>query len=258
MARINVEKRLQAAVQAYWTTRTTSRAKQQSAGRPDAGSRGEVTGGAQMAALEALVVDILCEAGLRRLHIRTSSQLELPGYFRATKKSDLVAVADGRLVMAMEFKSQAGESIGNNVNNRAEEAVGSATDLWTAYREGRLGPAQPRPFLGYQFLLEDHSGVNKPVANKEPHFPVDPAFKGEVISGDETTVPKFAGISYAARYALLCRRLVLERTYSATCFLMASNERRSVVKQPDPDLSFANFVAALRGHASAFMATQAS
>jgi len=27
------------------------------------------------------------------------------------------------IVLAMEFKSQAGESIGNNVNNRSEEAV---------------------------------------------------------------------------------------------------------------------------------------
>ncbi len=257
MPKINVDKRLQAAVQAYWDARSSNQAKQRSSGRTDAGSRGEVTGGTQMAALEALIVDILCEAGLKRLHIRTSTQLELPGYFRATKKWDLLAVADGRLVMAMEFKSQAGKSIGNNVNNRTEEAVGSATDLWTAYREGRLGPPLPRPFLGYLFLLEDHAGVQRPVANKEPHFPVDPAFRGPALVGKDPAKPRHAGISYAARYALLCRRLVLERAYSATCFLMATNAPRSVITQPDPDLSFAHFVAALRSHASAFVATQA-
>ena len=62
-----------------------------------------------------------------------------PGYFRATKKWDLIVVSNGALVLAMEFKSQARKSIGNNVNNRSEEAVGSAKDIWTAFREGRFG-----------------------------------------------------------------------------------------------------------------------
>src|ERR1035438_8820646 len=66
----------------------------------------------------------------------------------------------------MEFKSQAGKSIGNNVNNRSEEAVGSAKDIWTAFREGRFGES-PTPFLGYFFLLEDRDNVKVPVANKE-------------------------------------------------------------------------------------------
>ena len=48
-------------------------------------------------------------------------------------------MSEGQLALAMEFKSQAGKSIGNNVNNRSEEAVGSATDIWMAYREGRFG-----------------------------------------------------------------------------------------------------------------------
>ena len=42
----------------------------------------------------------------------------------------------GHLVAAIEFKSQAGEAIGNNLNNRAEEVVGLASDLWVAFREG--------------------------------------------------------------------------------------------------------------------------
>jgi hypothetical protein len=43
---------------------------------------------------------------------------------------------------------------GNNFNSRSEEAIGSATDIWVAYREGRFGK-KPAPFLGYFFLLED-------------------------------------------------------------------------------------------------------
>jgi Restriction endonuclease XhoI len=256
--KINIEKRLQQAVQSYWSARKKNREKQLVAGKTDAGSRGEVTGGAQMAALETLVVDILCEAGLKRPDVRTGTALELPGYFRATKKWDLIVIADGRLVAAMEFKSQAGKSIGNNVNNRAEEAVGSATDLWTAYREGRLGTGAPPPFLGYLFLLEDHAGVQRPVKNKEPHFPVDPVFRGQSPSGSRGSSAKYQGVSYAERYELLCRRLVLERIYSAACFLMASNAQSTVLRQPAQDLSFSRFAAALRGHAVGFSGSQES
>ena len=60
----------------------------------------------------------------------------------------------GQLGAAIEFKSQVGPSFGNNFNNRSEEAIGSATDVWAAYREGAFRPS-PRPFLGYLMLLED-------------------------------------------------------------------------------------------------------
>jgi hypothetical protein len=177
--KIDVEMRLREAVQSYWNARAKNKETQVQSGKIDAGTRGEVTGGTQMGALEVLVADILCEAGLKRLDVRTRTALELPGYFRATKKWDLIVVSGERLVLAMEFKSQAGKSIGNNVNNRSEEAVGSAKDIWTAYREGRFGEGAPTPFLGYLFLLEDRDNVKKPVRNKEPYFKVDPVFRGE-------------------------------------------------------------------------------
>ena len=151
---MDIDKRLQAAVQSYWAARRKNKEKQVESGRIGAGTRGEVTGGTQMGALEVLVSDILCEAGLKKLDVRTRTALELPGYFRATKKWDLIVVSNGALVLAMEFRSQAGKSIGNNVNNRSEEAVGSAKDIWTAFREGRFVDS-PTPFLAYLFLLED-------------------------------------------------------------------------------------------------------
>ena len=52
-----------------------------------------------MGALEVLVSDILCEAGLKKLDVRTRTALELPGYFRATKKWDLIVVSNGALVL---------------------------------------------------------------------------------------------------------------------------------------------------------------
>lgn len=40
------------------------------------------------------------------------------------------------MIAAVELKSQVGPSFGNNCNNRTEEAIGTAHDFWTAYREG--------------------------------------------------------------------------------------------------------------------------
>jgi Restriction endonuclease XhoI len=251
---LDIDRRLHEAVQGYWDARAKNKEKQVRSGRIDAGTRGEVTGGTQMGALEVLVADILCDAGLKRLDVRTRTALELPGYFRATKKWDLIVVSEGQLVLAMEFKSQAGKSIGNNVNNRSEEAVGSAKDIWTAYREGRFGKS-PTPFLGYFFLLEDRDNVKAPVNNKEPYFAVDPEFRGEAYHGKKGAV-KYRGVTYSKRYELLCRRLVLERLYNSACFLMATNSLETKITQPAEDLTFHRFAAALRGHAVSFMGSR--
>jgi len=233
---LDVERRLRAAVQSYWDARSKNKEKQIEGGKIDAGTRSEVTGGSQMGAMEVLVADILCEAGLRKVDVKTRTALELPGYYRAEKKWDLIVVSEGELITAMEFKSQVGPSFGNNFNNRSEEAIGSATDVWVAYREGRFGKS-PTPFLGYFFLLEDCQRVKTPVRNKEPYFEVDPVF-------DKA--------SYSKRYELLCRRLVLERIYGSACLVMATNSLRTKLTQPADDLSFKRFVGALRGHVLTF------
>jgi hypothetical protein len=237
---LDIEKRLRGAVQSYWDARSKNKEKQIEGGKIDAGTRGEVTGGSQMGAMEVLVADILCDAGLDKIDVKTRTALELPGYYRSEKKWDLIVVSEGQLVTAMEFKSQVGPSFGNNFNNRSEEAIGSATDVWVAYREGRFGKT-PAPFLGYFFLLEDCDRVKTPVRNKEPYFKVDPAF-------DKA--------SYSRRYELLCRRLVLERVYNSACFVMATNSPKTKLTQPANDLSFHRFVAALRGHVVTFLGSR--
>jgi len=238
--RLDIEKRLKQAVQSYWDARAGNKERQIEGGKIDAGTRGEVTGGSQMGAMEVLVADILCEAGLNRIDIKTRTSLELPGYYRSEKKWDLIVVSEGQLVTAMEFKSQVGPSFGNNFNNRSEEAIGSATDIWVAYRECRFGKT-PAPFLGYFFLLEDCDRVKRAVRNKEPYFKVDPAF-------DQA--------SYSKRYELLCRRLVLERVYNAACLVIATNAAKTRITQPAADLSFQRFAAALRGHAVTFLGSR--
>ena len=45
---LDIDKRLQEAVQSYWDARAKNKEKQVKSGKIDAGTRGEVTGGTQM------------------------------------------------------------------------------------------------------------------------------------------------------------------------------------------------------------------
>lgn len=226
--------RTQKAVAHYWKTRSAQRHKQQRTGKLDQGSRGAVTGGAQMDGFIHLFTDLICDAGIAKECLHCDKSLELPGFFRPTKEWDLLVVKDGTLVAAIEAKSQVGPSFGNNFNNRTEEAMGSALDLWTAYREGAY-LASPQPFLGYFFMLEDCPASNHPVRVNEPHFKV---------------FPEFVGSSYARRYELFCRKLVLERHYTSAAFItsqMAAGEKGDYTTPAD-DLSMERFARTLMGH----------
>ena len=234
--------RLRAAVKQFWTTRETQSRKQGSAsGAKDAGARSAVTGGAQMNGFVNLVRDLLGDSGLPKPHVYCDKYVEIPGWYRPEKKWDLLVVADGRLLAGVEFKSQVG-SFGNNYNNRIEESIGSAVDLWAAYREGAFKPSA-RPWLGYLMLLEEAPGSTAPVRAREPHFKV---------------FPEFRAASYAKRYEVLLTKLVRERLYDAACFLMSSatDGARGVYREPAPELSFENFIASLLAKAIAVARTK--
>lgn len=226
------------AVRFYWETRTKQLQKQRDAGGSDQGSRSAVTGGAQMNGFIELLTQLVIEAGIDRSHIFYDQSLELPGYFRPNKKWDFIVVVNCQLVAALEAKSQVGPSFGNNFNNRTEEAMGSALDLWTAFRENAFGSAT-RPWIGYMFLLEDCPRSNAPVSVKEPHFKVFPEFRNS---------------SYAKRYELFCRRLVLERHYDHSAFLMSNTEKglKGEYSEPATDLTFQSFASSLVAHVAAF------
>lgn len=183
-----------------------------------------------------LVHDLICEHGVPENWVRFKTGLELPGWYRAEKKWDLLVVSDTHLIAAVEFKSQVG-SFGNNFNNRTEEAVGSATDLWAAYREGAFKPST-KPWTGYLMLLEEAPASLRPVANREPHFPVFAEFKDA---------------SYVRRYETLLTKLVRERLYDSACFLLsdAANGPKGHYREPSPELTFRKFVASLVGHVAA-------
>jgi hypothetical protein len=120
----------------------------------------------------SLIIDIIRANGLDNAEIHLKrSVLTLPGFFRPTKLWDLLVTFNGELIAAVEFKSQVGPSFGNNFNNRTEEAIGTAHDLWTAYREQAFG-IQPRPFAGWLMLVEDAPESRSSIRDSSPHFPI--------------------------------------------------------------------------------------
>jgi hypothetical protein len=144
----DLESRVSLAVKRFWTTRDRqAEAQGRLTGQRDAGHRTAVTGGKQLEGFVELFRDLLCESGVEQPTIYCGGQVELPGWFRASKKWDLLFVSNERLIATIECKSIVG-SFGNNLNNRTEEALGSATDLMTAYREGAF-KLSLRPWLGY-------------------------------------------------------------------------------------------------------------
>jgi hypothetical protein len=239
----NLNRRVAEAVQMFWTTRRRqSRDQGQASGRKDQGARSAVTGGAQMDGFVTLLRDLLLESGLPESTVFQKRKLELPGYFRPEKKWDLLVVVDGRLLATIEFKSQVGPSFGNNYNNRTEETLGNATDLWAAYREGAFRPS-PRPWLGYLMLLEEAAESLRPVGVQEPHFKV---------------FDEFRDASYAVRYEILLTKLLRERLYDGACLLLSNRAEgvRGKFKEPSTELAFQSFASSLLAHAIAYVQTR--
>ncbi len=236
---VNLSERTKRAVAQYWQTRAAQRQKQEQSGKADQGLRSAVTGGAQMDGFIDLFTELITQTGIPTQYVFRKKAVELPGFFRPTKEWDILVVRDRTLIATIEAKSQVGPSFGNNFNNRIEEAMGSALDLWTAFRE-RAYLESPQPFLGYFFMLEDCEASNRPVSVQEPHFKV---------------LPEFVGASYMRRYELFCRKLVLERQYSASAFITSSiqNGRKGEFKTPAEDLSIERFARVLVAHVATFV-----
>ncbi|MBE6944999.1 MAG: restriction endonuclease [Ruminococcaceae bacterium] len=228
----NLDDRILDAVCYFWRTRSR---QNQSGGvnSPDYGNRGAVTGGKQLDGFVNLIAEILEENNVPTSSIFKDSNLELPGFYRPNKKWDLLIVDQNVLVAAVEFKSQVGPSFGNNFNNRTEEAMGSALDIWTAYREGVFGK-QPPPWLGYFMVLEEEARSSVPVRVRSPHFEI---------------LPEFSDTSYIDRYQLFCQKLILERLYSSACLMTTQRESQGEIwfGYPDEELSLYGFVSSLLG-----------
>lgn len=232
---VNYEIKAQDAVKLFWASREAAKLKQINTGKADQGERAGVTAGKNMDGFLELILDVINQNGLAHADIyQNKAMLTLPGYFRPTKLWDLLVLYKGELIAAIELKSQVGPSFGNNFNNRTEEAIGTAHDLWTAYREGAFGK-QSRPFVGWLMMVEDAPESRKPVKDRSPHFPIFKDFKQA---------------SYLKRYDVLCERLVREQLYTNATIL--TSERSAVTDGAYSELSnmtsLKAFITSLAGH----------
>lgn len=193
-----------------------------------------VLAGRTMNGFMELIIGLVRSNGLPRAEVHQQAvALTLPGYFRPTKRWDMLVMQDGQLIAALEFKSQVG-AFGNNFNNRSEEAIGTAHDFWTAYREGAFGE-QSRPFVGWLMLVEDAPRSRSPVNNQTPHFPV---FR------------EFDKASYLQRYDILCKRLIQENLYTAAT-VIASGKNQPTYSELSEMTSLKKFVSAFAAHIAA-------
>jgi len=228
MEQLSTEKYLfliKKAILHFWSTRglqSTSGIKK------DQGNRVEVTGGKQLDGFIDLFVEISKDLGVPSECIFTKGNI-IPGYFRPSKDWDFIIISpSNQLIAVIEFKSQVG-SFGNNFNNRTEEALGSAVDLWTTFREQGFPQKQP-PWVGYMILVERTDKSTTAVRIKEPYFKVR---------------PEFQNTSYLDRYVIFCQKLMQERHYSATS-LIWTNDLMEFGKVDD-DISIDSFILSYMG-----------
>jgi len=221
--------KIEAALSDIASVRRQAAERQQEAGATDTGARSEVTGGSHLDAVTKVISDVFVEAGISREWIYdTRSKLELPGFFRAEKKWDIVVAHDNRLIAAIELKSIFG-SYSNNINNRAEEAIGSAVDIAKAIRSGLLGESSP--WLGYVFIVKDDEALYRETTFREPHFAVDSIFQAA---------------TYLKRFEILCSRLVIERLYDNAWFVCLNEDNGSYI-EPNAEMTWSKFEAAIKG-----------
>lgn len=210
----NYPQNVKKAVKFFWNGRSEASTKQKEKGKKDQGNRSAVTGGKNLDAFAELLVDLVKKNGLKDADIHTSSTT-LPGHFRATKDWDLLVIHKEKLIAAIELKSLCSPSVGKNLNNRVEEAIGLGIDFQVAAREGAFGAGRP-PFTGFLILIKDDIESRKPREGRSKHFSIDAEFKGA---------------SYVERLDILCDRMMKEQLFDAACVI--ATEKRKDGKYTD-------------------------
>lgn len=229
----NLSQELSDAVQWYWETRSGQGEEQRESEDSTRGRRAEVLGGQQMDGFAGLIEDIVVEAGVPRDSVKHDYHATLPGYYRHEKEWDTAVVHDGELLAVVEYKSQA-SSFGNNLNNRAEEAIGNNTDIIEAYEQGVFAPS-PQPFIGYLMLMADNEKSRNVPSLREVNFDADDEFK-------EAT--------YVDRMELLCLRMVRQRLVNESTFILSDEDvgMDGEYWQPNEELKFERFARSLASH----------
>lgn len=209
---------------------------QKERGGHDQGLRAGVTAGKHLDPLANYIAHELTNSGVHPNSIFTgNSKMELPGWFRPNKQWDILAFHEQSLVGAIELKS-IGSSYSNNFNNRTEEALGSAADAAAAVKYNMYKAVQP-PAFAYVLVVRDEQKSRTSVHTlSEPHFPVDPVFKGA---------------SYLQRFETMCSRMLREKLYDAIWLVFVDTDKRKIT-EPVKALSFNNFIVRLQAQVKLF------
>jgi len=252
----HLDSRLTEAVRSYWAVLENQGANQGAkSGQKDYGDRSKVTGGKQMDGFAELLKDLLERCGIDRANMYCGRSTSLPGFYRPTKDWDLVVVVEGNLLIALELKSLP-TSFGNNSNNRVEEALGSAADLWKAYQKRTYGKSQ-RPWLGYLMLICDETASASPIAVPERHFPIRKEFRDVGYGKPSRTggKPMKVSVPYVRRMELFCEKVKQEGLYDASCFLITDHSRgpSGFYREPSEELAFRDFVGSMMGKALGYV-----
>ncbi len=195
----------------FWTKRAD-----QIAALADGGlGGGAARAGGHLNGIRDLVSRIFIDAGMPVESI--IYEPFLPGFYRARKRWDMAVRYKGTLVAGLEFKSQVG-SVGKNINNRFEEALGSATDVMAA--QTRLAAyGDIPPWLAYVFVLREDEETERPDRSVRALFPADPTFQG---------------MSYNQRYQEMLKRFMSDNIYQAGWFITTKTGTSGRVSYAEP------------------------
>lgn len=201
----------QVAVSLFWTKRTDQLASLADGGLAGGGARS----GGHMDGIRDLVRGIFIDIGVPPVSIVYEPYL--PGFYRARKRWDMAIRYKGALVAALEFKSQVG-SVGKNINNRFEEALGTATDTLAAQTKFAAYGQIP-PWLGYVFVLREDPETEMPDRPIDALFPAD---------------KEFAGKSYNQRYQEMLSRFMGDNIYQGGWFITTKVDEEGKVSYAEP------------------------
>ena len=228
-----------AAIREFWTVKKAQQTASDAAGRLPGGTSGAVRAGKHMAPFEHLLRTVVLNTGITP-DPSPSNTVYLPGFYRESKSWDVVLQYKGHALAIVEAKSQ-GSSLANNFNNRVEEAIGQAADVWKSHERGLL-ISGVRPWIGYLMIVEE---TPKTI---EPKY----LMGGKIVPAGMEVDPTFDGMSYAERYALAFKRLDQERMLDATCVAITSGP--DSYSYPNDWLSFNGFAAQLWGRCQQVLA----
>jgi Restriction endonuclease XhoI len=218
--------RITRAVRQWIEAKETQARKSLEGGNAQGGTRSQVTGGLHLQGINQLIVDEIQATGATDLDLRYDRQAVLAGWYRNAKAWDLLVLQRGKPILAVEYKSMAG-SVGNNLNNRADEVFGIAEDARQAEKRGILPPNLRRAYI---YLLEVTLAVMKPVGMGKPF-------------GNPDII--FSGATYFDRVAIMCDRMREAGLYHLVWVIGVNRDPIGFI-EPSPAVGWDRFATDLR------------